>query len=104
MRKAIVLVHGKRAGILAEVAPSEYHFEYDENYEGDAVSLTMPTSQKKYCYKLFPPFFEGLLPEGIMLEGLLRLGKIDKKDYFSQLVATGNDLVGVVTVKLMENE
>jgi serine/threonine-protein kinase HipA len=29
--------------------------------------------------------------------------KIDKKDYFSQLIATGNDL-GAVTVKLMEDE
>jgi serine/threonine-protein kinase HipA len=38
-----------------------------------------------------------------MLEGLLRIVKIDK-DYFSQLIATGNDLVGAVTVKLMEDE
>ncbi|WP_235893039.1 HipA N-terminal domain-containing protein, partial [Flavobacterium franklandianum] len=45
-----------------------------------------------------------LLPEGVMLEGLLRIVKIDKKDYFSQLIATGNDLVGAVTVKLMEDE
>lgn len=64
----------------------------------------MPTSHKKYCYKSFPPFFEGVLPEGVMLEGLLRIVKIDKKDYFSQLIATGNDLVGAVTVKLMEDE
>lgn len=104
MRKAIVLVHGKRAGILTEVASNEYRFEYDSNYEGDAVSLTMPLSHKKYDYKSFPPFFEGLLPEGVMLEGLLRIVKIDKNDYFSQLIATGNDLVGAVTVKLMEDE
>jgi serine/threonine-protein kinase HipA len=104
MRKAIVLVHGIRAGVLTEVSASEYYFEYDENYEGDVVSLTMPLNHKKYGYKLFPPFFEGLLPEGIMLEGLLRIAKIDQKDYFSQLVATGNDLVGAVTVKLMEDE
>lgn len=104
MRKAIVLVHGKRAGILTETTSNDYHFEYNENYEGDAVSLTMPLSHKKYGYKSFPPFFEGLLPEGVMLEGLLRIVKIDKKDYFSQLIATGNDLVGAVTVKLMEDE
>jgi serine/threonine-protein kinase HipA len=104
MRKAIVLVHGKRAGILTEIASNSYNFEYDENYDGDAVSLTMPTSYKKYNYKSFPPFFEGLLPEGVMLEGLLRIVKIDKNDYFSQLIATGNDLVGAVTVKLFEDE
>jgi serine/threonine-protein kinase HipA len=43
------------------------------------------------------------LPEGVMLEGLLRIVKIDKKDLFSS-IATGNDLVGAVTVKLMEDE
>ncbi|WP_026976889.1 HipA N-terminal domain-containing protein [Flavobacterium tegetincola] len=104
MRKAIVLVHGKRAGVLTELASNAYQFEYDNDYECDAVSLTMPTSNKKYDYNSFPPFFEGLLPEGIMLEGLLRIAKIDQKDYFSQLIATGNDLVGAVTVKLLENE
>lgn len=104
MRRAIVMVHGNRAGVLTEMSSGEYHFEYDESYEGEAVSLTMPLNHKKYGYKSFPPFFEGLLPEGIMLEGLLRIAKIDKKDYFSQLIATGNDLVGAVTVKSMENE
>lgn len=104
MRQAIIFTHGKRAGILTEVATNDYAFEYDQNYEGEAVSLTMPTSHKKYSYKFFPPFFEGLLPEGVMLEGLLRIAKIDKKDYFSQLIATGNDLVGSVTAQLLENE
>ncbi len=104
MRRAIVMVHGNRTGVLTEVSPAEYYFEYDENYEGEAVSLTMPLNHKKYGYKSFPPFFEGLLPEGVMLEGLLRIAKIDKKDYFSQLIATGNDLVGSVTVKSMEDE
>ncbi|WP_142784677.1 HipA N-terminal domain-containing protein [Changchengzhania lutea] len=104
MRQAIILAHGKRAGILTEIAADDYNFQYDQNYEGEAVSLTMPTNLKKYGYKSFPPFFEGLLPEGVMLEGLLRIAKLDKKDYFSQLIATGNDLVGSVTVQLLENE
>lgn len=98
------MVHGKRAGILTEVFSNEYYFEYDDNYEDEIVSLTMPISQKKHEFNSFPPFFEGLLPEGVMLEGLLKIAKIDKRDYFSQLIAPGNDLVGAVTVKLMENE
>ncbi len=104
MRKAIVMVHGNKAGVLTEVSPTEYYFEYDNNYQGETVSLTMPLHNKKFGYKSFPPFFEGLLPEGVMLEGLLKIVKIDRKDYFSQLIATGNDLVGAVTVKLMEDE
>ena len=46
MRRAIVMVHGNRAGVLTEVSPAEYYFEYDENYEGEAVSLTMPLNHK----------------------------------------------------------
>jgi serine/threonine-protein kinase HipA len=45
------------------------------------------------------PYFDGLLPEGILLEGLLKQRKIDKYDYFSQLVTVGGDLVGAVTVQ-----
>ncbi|OBX21542.1 serine/threonine-protein kinase HipA [Gelidibacter algens] len=104
MRRAIIFVHGKRAGVLTELSAINYSFEYDDNYKGAVVSLTMPTRHKKYSYTSFPPFFEGLLPEGTMLEGLLRITKIDKNDYFSQLIAKGNNLVGAVTVKLSEDE
>ncbi|MEC3965724.1 HipA N-terminal domain-containing protein [Flagellimonas halotolerans] len=104
MRKAVVYTHGKRAGVLTEVSPREYRFTNDDDYNGQAISLTMPVGQKKFSFDGFPPFFEGLLPEGIMLEGLLRISKIDHKDYFSQLMATGADLVGAVTVEPMEDE
>ena len=70
-----------------------------DGYKGLVVSQTMPTKEKVYKFDIFPPFFDGLLPEGIQLEGLLKLKKIDKYDYFSQLIAVGNDMVGVVTVK-----
>lgn len=100
MRKAIVYVNNNRAGVLMEVSPNEYYFEYDDNYKGDSVSLTMPTSQRKYSYNSFPPFFDGLLPEGFMLEGLLKNTSINHSDYFSQLIAVGGNLVGTVTVEL----
>ena len=104
MRKAIIYVHNIRAGILSEEILGNFYFAYDENYEGEAVSLTMPITKREYEFSKFPPFFEGLLPEGIMLEGLLRIGKIDKNDYFSQLIATGNDLVGAITAKELKDE
>jgi len=104
MRKAIILVHNKRAGVLSENTTGGYQFTYDENYDGEAVSLTMPVTNREYSFTKFPSFFEGLLPEGIMLEGLLKIAKIDKTDYFSQLIATGNDLVGAITVKELKDE
>jgi len=100
MRIAKVFVKGVEAGTLTElVQGKEYVFKYPDDYVGTEVSLTMPAWQKVYKFDVFPPFFDGLLPEGIQLEGLLKIRKIDKKDYFSQLVAVGEDMVGAVTVK-----
>ncbi|MEM0992092.1 MAG: HipA N-terminal domain-containing protein [Bacteroidota bacterium] len=105
MRKAEIFVHGQLAGYLSELETNHsYRFEYLEQYDGAVVSLTMPVEQKVFEYHRFPPFFEGLLPEGIMLEGLLRQLKIDANDYFAQLMATGGDLVGAVTAKAINNE
>jgi len=100
MRKAKVFVKGVEAGTLTElIKGKEYVFEYIDGYKGLEVSRTMPTKGKVYKFDMFPPFFDGLLPEGTQLEGLLKLKKIDKYDYFSQLIAVGNDMVGVITVK-----
>jgi len=100
MRTAKIYMHGLPAGILEEIEfNKQYRFVYDEYYDGEPVSLTMPTEKKEFEFNTFPPFFDGLLPEGIMLEGLLRQKKIDKNDYFSQLIAVGADLVGAVTVE-----
>jgi serine/threonine-protein kinase HipA len=100
MRIAYTYIHNIKAGQLIEDDLGKYSFIYDDNYSLEPVSLTMPVSQKKYYFENFPPFFEGLLPEGIMLEGLLKINKLDKKDFFSQLVAVGDDMIGAVTVKL----
>ena len=100
MRKAEVSMHGTPAGILEEIeAKKKYRFIYFEEYTGPSIALTMPLDEKEFDFDRFPPFFDGLLPEGLLLEGLLKLRKIDKFDYLSQLIAVGNDLVGAVTVR-----
>ncbi len=100
MRKAKVYVRGIEAGILTEVGNNkEYVFEYLIEYNGLDISITMPKKLKVYKFDKFPPFFDGLLPEGYQLEGLLKIKKIDRKDHFSQLMAVGDDMVGTVTVK-----
>lgn len=99
MRKARVFVNGTFTGFLIEVEKSgPYEFNYEPGYTGWPISLTMPVQPSIYHFDRFPPFFDGLLPEGIMLEGLLRQQKIDQFDYFSQLVSVGKDIVGAVTV------
>jgi len=100
MRKANIYMHGERAGVLIEDKKNEqYRFIYDEDYDGQPISVTMPVDRKEFQYDRLPPFFEGLLPEGVNLEMLLRTKKIDRDDAFSQLMAVGEDTVGAVTVR-----
>jgi serine/threonine-protein kinase HipA len=100
MRTAKVYVNELEAGFLTEIIPGkEYHFKYRSDYEGIPVSLTMPVNKKFFSFDGFPPFFEGLLPEGHQLEGLIIFGKVDRHDLFSQLMIVGNDMTGVVRVE-----
>ncbi|MGE3319399.1 MAG: HipA N-terminal domain-containing protein [Candidatus Berkiella sp.] len=99
MRKARVFNHGIYAGDLIDKQDGTYRFEYNNAYQGAPISLTMPVAQKSFNYTHFPPFFDGLLPEGMLLEALLKNAKIDRKDFFTQLVTVGKDLVGSVTVE-----
>ena len=100
MRKAKIFVNGTEAGVLSEIIyGTQYVYEYLDGYNGLEISRTMPIKQKKYSFDKYPPFFDGLLPEGIQLDGLLKIKKIDKNDYFLQLLTVGEDLIGVVTVK-----
>lgn len=98
MRRAKVYVMGEPAGVLEEHAGGRYLFRYLETYSGLPVSLSMPVAAREHAFSRFPSFFEGLLPEGEMLEGLLRQRKLDRADLFSQLLAVGEDTVGAVTV------
>lgn len=97
MRKAKILIHNREAGLLTS-SENEYCFQYLPGYTGQPVSMTIPVRSEPYCFKTFPPFFDGLLPEGIQLEGLLKTRKIDRYDYFSQILAVGEDVVGAITI------
>lgn len=103
MRKAKVFNFGIYAGDLIELEKGEkYQFNYADDYGGSPISLTLPIKQKEYVFNEFPPFFEGLLPEGIQLDALLRQTKIDRNDFFSILLITGKDVVGSVTLEEVE--
>ncbi|MFH1877877.1 MAG: HipA N-terminal domain-containing protein [Candidatus Omnitrophota bacterium] len=84
---------------MEEDNKKRYVFEYSNDYSGEPVSLTMPVFRKRYVFDSFPPFFDGLLPEGVQLEALCRIAKLDRNDCFSQLVTVGKDLVGAVTAE-----
>jgi len=98
MNRARIYVHGVLAGFL-EKGGNAYRIEYLPSYRGESISLTLPLQEEPYVFDHFPSFFEGLLPEGLLLEGLLRNCKLDEKDYFGQILAVGHDLVGSVTIE-----
>ena len=99
MKTLLINCDGFECGILTEIEPGgRYQFVYHPDYKGSAISLTMPVRLQAYDFETFPPFFDGLLPEGLQLESLLRTYKIDQSDYMTQLLIVGSDLVGAVTI------
>ncbi len=100
MRKAQIFFDGRPAGILTE-ENGHYLFEYSKDYKGPSISRIMPREKERFEFEEFPSFFDGLLPEGVNLEAFLRRTKIDRRDYFGQLLAAGHDLVGAVTAEEM---
>ncbi len=100
-RKALILVNDTPAGELIELDKG-FEIKYFPLYTGQPISLTLPLIKERYTFDLFPAFFDGLLPEGIMLEVLLKKFKLDADDYFGQLLTVGSDLVGAVTVEEIE--
>lgn len=99
MKRAGVYQQAKLAGDLEEIAGGRWRFTYADGYSGGPVSLTMPVAQVVHEFDRFPPAFEGLLPEGIQLEAMLRRYKLDRSDLFGQLIVAGQDMVGSLTVK-----
>lgn len=105
MRRARVFLHGVPAGVLTEQDnEAGYTFRYDPLYSGPPVSLTLPVISSEYTFKRFPPFFEGLLPEGFQLDHILQRKKIDRDDYFGLLLLLGHDLVGAVTLERLPED
>jgi len=81
MRKAEITMQGVLAGILEEFERGRvYRFSYHEGYKGPPISLTLPVEEKVFEFDRFPPFFDGLLPEGMMLESLIKKLKIDRHE------------------------
>lgn len=100
MRSASVFFENDFTGQLIETENGrEYSFQYEQGYNGPPISLTMPVREESYRFNEFPPFFDGLLPEGFQLEALLRQKKLDRDDKFGQLLIVGADTVGAVTIK-----
>ena len=104
-----MLWNGELAGILTRVDPSLYEFEYVDVWLADgnkpAISLTFPKTRKKYEADHLFPFFFNMLSEGVNRQLQSKMLRIDEKDHFSLLLATGStDGIGAVSVVPIKNE
>ena len=101
-RTAYVYVRDTFAGTLKET-DSGYSFLYDSNYleseNPSAVSLTLPMQKQEYTSKTHFSFFDGLIPEGWLLNIVSHNWKIDRKDRFGLLLVACKDPIGNVRIK-----
>lgn len=101
LRQAEVYYKERLAGLLSEVDDG-YEFVYLPEYlamEGvKAVSLTLPLQEEAYTSNVLFPFFDGLIPEGWLLDVAIRNTDISVLDRMSLLLLCCKDCIGAVSV------
>ena len=102
MRKGKVYYKDHLAGIIMESNEGEFVFQYDDQYvkehPSEFITFTMPVKDKPYTDKQLFPFFEGLIPEGWLLEIASKNWKINRNDSMGLLLACCKNCIGAVSV------
>ena len=107
MRQAQVYYKNKLTGSILETDEGflfQYHPEYLASAQSKPVSLTLPLQQKAFTSKVLFPFFDGLIPEGWLLNIALNNWKINPTDRFGLLLTLCKDSIGCVSVTTGELE
>lgn len=101
MKRAKVYLYDRLAGRLLE-DENGFTFTYDVDYlnlsDAMAISLTLPLTANPYRSTVLFPFFDGLIPEGWLLDIAERSWKINQRDRMSLLLACCKDCIGAVSV------
>lgn len=101
-RRGKVYIQDRFAGVIAETDEG-YTFSYNEEYvkqdDAVAVSLTMPLTTEKYTSTVLFPFFDGLIPEGWLLNVVARNWKLSQNDRFGLLLVACKDCIGDVYIR-----
>ena len=84
-----------------------FTFQYDPDYlqrdDAQPVSLTLPLREEPYVSQVIFPFFDGLIPEGWLLDVATKSWKINERDRMGLLLACCNDCIGAVSVEQISN-
>lgn len=99
--------NGILAGMLTENSRQHFVFRYDDLYFNNstmqAISLTLPKTQKEYSSEFLFPFFSNMIAEGENKKLQSRVLKIDENDQFGLLMSTATaDTIGNITVKKLD--
>ncbi len=107
MRKAEIKFNDETAGWLSQ-DENGYHFGYDPDYLSSenpiAVSLTLPLKEQAYTSPVLFSFFDGLIPEGWLLDIAETNWKLNERDRMGLLMACCKDCIGAVSVIPVENK
>ena len=102
MRKARVYLRAHYVGLLEELDRGHrftYDVAYIESDNPEPVSLTLPVRAEPYeTDRELHPFFDGLIPEGWLLQLALGVHKLELRDRFGLLLATGVDPIGAARI------
>lgn len=102
MRQAIIKYNTIKAGLLTEEDSGEYVFTYDKEYVNkypeQFISFNMPVTTQAYRSKRLFSFFDGLIPEGWLLNIAVESWKINKNDRMGLLIACCRSTIGAVSV------
>jgi len=100
-REATVYWDEIAAGVLSE-QDAGYTFQYLDAYlsraEGRAVGFTLPLQVEPFVSKTMFPFFDGLIPEGWLLDVAVQTWKLDPRDRMGLLLTCCKDCIGAVSV------
>lgn len=106
MKAGRVYYKGIAAGTIREDEDG-FTFQYDSEYlqrdDAQPVSLTLPLREEPYVSQVIFPFFDGLIPEGWLLDVATKSWKINERDRMGLLLACCNDCIGAVSIEEMVN-
>jgi serine/threonine-protein kinase HipA len=108
MRQGKVYYNEHLAGVITETNEGEYVFQYYEKYLKEHplefITFTMPVTEKPYTDNRLFPFFEGLIPEGWLLDIALKNWKINHNDRMGLLLACCQNCIGAVSIVPIHEE
>ena len=101
MKKGFVYKKDKLAGIVWE-DENGYSFKYDEKYLKTPIygeiSKTLPLRSEVFNEENMLPFFDGLIPEGWLLQIAIENWKLNPRDRMTLLLTLCKDCIGDVSI------